>query len=653
MAKLSPEELSIILAHLLAKPTQERPSVYGPVARSWQSVVEAFPFGNITIKSKEIHNLARFFSGSGRHRRCLLRQLNYNIGLPIHGGSREDHATNERAFGSTIRSLFNLLESWDKEYDGKQDGRDGSIPVTWRSRPRLQLHLWLSHHVDTKNADGPLDLAFDVCNSSAARRYHTLLPEFNVSQVQCVTSFGVGVTLGCAPHPATLCQIASLLPSLQSLDLTYWDPAIKRHDIRKDHRVALGNELRALSSKLPKLERLCIRWQDGLDPSNHSFACGDLQRGGVDMLCDAIRHLAENCQLKELQLENIMISPDLFRHSPSGKSSSPLMADQKPPTFPNLKRFDIKSGILGSNGKWYYTGDPASVEASEGDLILDDDDTEGDIDSDDSGDEDNSTRDRFVNGERPHYEWRTRPDPETFNPLIQDLTDTMLKRMPSLQWARLEIGYGLDEFVGITIQYCEAGQPSICPPGKRRKRPWVEDITVRRCKTWVGKGSEWDIPSDVIATWREWAGASGSVETGVWLCGSEKSSDESVAPFFAILLLFRNTILARGTVLVNRKHMSLLRLFCNRSQASRLHGERLPVQTEVPILVHGLDFRIFLACKVRRNNTYARRTYLMTFYVFVVQGAFCSWTSTSQPMTLLYPAPGRRLCHPPDYAISG
>lgn len=513
MDKLSPEVLSIILAHLLAKPTQERPSAYATVARSWQYVVEAFSFANITIKSKELETLTRIFSGPGRHRRDLLRQLNYNIGLPTHGDSRNDHATNEGAFGSAVQSCFDLLESWDKGYDGDHDGQDGTI--TRRSCPNMQLHLWLSHDVDTKNADGPVDHAFDVCHSSAARRYHTLLPEFNVPQVQCVTSLGIGVTLGRAPHPATLCQIAALLPSLESLDLTYWDPAVKRHDMRKEHRVALGTGLRALSSKLPKLERLCIRRQDGVDPSNHSFACGDLQEDGVDTLCNAIRHLAETCPLKELQLENIMISPDLFRHSPSGITLP--SAEPESPTFPDLRRLDIKSGILAPSGKWYYTGDPASVEAFEGDDILDDDDdTEEDVDSEDSGDEDNSTRDRFVNGERPHHEWRRRPDPDTFDPLIQDLTDAVLKRMPSLQCARLEIGCGLDEFVGIIIQCCEAGQPFVSPPGKRRKRPWVEDVTVRRCKAWVGRGSVWDVPSDVMVTWREWAGAPGLVETGVW-----------------------------------------------------------------------------------------------------------------------------------------
>lgn len=515
MESLSPEVLTIILTHLLAKPTQERPSAYSTVVRSWQCTVEAFSFANITIKSKELEHLNRIFSGSGRHRRCLLRQLNYEIGLPTYGDSPGDHATNEHIFGFALQSLFNLFESWDKD-DGnnRNQDRDGGS-ITWRRRPHLELHLWLSHDIDTKNVNGPMDHAFDLYNSSAARRYHTLLPKFDIPQVQWVRSLRIGATLGRAPHPITLCRIASLLPSLESLDLTYWDPAVKRHDLRKEHRVVLGNGLKALSSKLPMLERLCVRRQDGVDPSNHSFACGDLREDGVDPLCDGIRHLMEICHLKELQLENIMISPDLFRRSPC--STSLTIADQEAPAFLNLRYLDIKSGILAPSGRWYYTGDPASVEASEGDFILnDDDDTKEDKDIDKSDDEDNLMRDRFVNGERPHREWRTRPDPETFDPLIRDLTGEILKRMPSLQWARLEIGCGLDDFVGIIIQCCEAGQPFVHPPGKRRKRLWVEDVTLRRCRVWVGKASEWDIPSDVKAMWREWAGVSGSIETVNW-----------------------------------------------------------------------------------------------------------------------------------------
>lgn len=129
MERLSPEVLTIIFTHLLANPTQERPSTYSTVARSWQYAVEAFSFANITIKSQDLKDLTRILSGPGRHRRCLLRQLNYNIGLPTYGDSREDHVTNEHAFGSAVQSLFELVQSWDKVGgdDGNQVGQDRSI----------------------------------------------------------------------------------------------------------------------------------------------------------------------------------------------------------------------------------------------------------------------------------------------------------------------------------------------------------------------------------------------------------------------------------------------------------------------------------------------------------------------------------------------
>lgn len=187
-----------------------------------------------------------------------------------------------------------------------------------------------------------MDYAFDATNSSAARRYYTLPPHLTVlPQVERVTSLFLGGTPGRAMHPATLCQLAGSFPNLERLVLHYQDPAVKRHEMRKEHQVALGKGLKALSNKLLRLEKLCI-WRDfwKTSPENHSFACGDLQEEGVDVLCDAIRHLAQTCgQLRELDLENIMISPDLFR-----------AADQ-PPTFPHLKRLRIDCGIVAPSGK--------------------------------------------------------------------------------------------------------------------------------------------------------------------------------------------------------------------------------------------------------------------------------------------------------------
>lgn len=473
--------------------------------------MEAHTFASITARSKELSTLAGLFSGPGRHRRSLLRQLHYNVGLPTHGDLRRDHATNERAFGAAVKSLFDLLGSWDRDVD--DEGASGVL-----GRASLELNLWLSYDVNTDAADGPVDHAFDVCNSSAARRYHTLRPpDLILPPVQRVTRFRVHASLGRAPHPATLCRLAGHFPLLESLDLTYWDPAVKRHEVRREHRVALGEGLRALSGTLLRLERLCIRRQDGADPCNHSFACGDLREDGVDVLCDAIRHLAQARHLRELQLENIIVPPDLFRSSPSSTNGGTPDADHQSSIFPGLRRLDIKCGILAPSGEWYYTGDPAAVEAdAEGDLVLDDDDDDDDSESDDnssgSGDEDSSTRDRFVNGERPHHEWRTRPDPETFDALVRDMTDAVLGQMPSLEWAQLDTGSNLTGCVGIIIQCCVAGQPFVSPPGKNRNRPWVEDTTVRRCKAWVGEESEWDVPPDVTAKWRGWAGASGSVE---------------------------------------------------------------------------------------------------------------------------------------------
>lgn len=287
-----------------------------------------------------------------------------------------------------------MFASWDR--DDQANGTE--------SRPSLELCIWLTYDINTARTYDLVDYAFDATNSSAARRYYTLPPHLTVvPQVERVTSLYLGGTPGRAMHPATLCQLAASFPNLEGLVLHYQDPAVKRHEMRKEHQVAIGKGLKALSNKLPRLEKLCI-WRDfwKTSPEDHSFACGDLQEEGV-----AIRHLAQTCgQLRELDLENIMISPDLFR-----------AADQ-PPTFPHLERLRIDCGIVAPSGKWYYTGDPAAVEAAEEDSVFDDDD---------SDDENNAVRDRFVNGERPRHEWRTRPDPDTFDALVRDMTTAMLK----------------------------------------------------------------------------------------------------------------------------------------------------------------------------------------------------------------------------------
>lgn len=520
MDNLSPEIISLIANHLLAKPkgshptgprpsTSPRPSDYACISRRWQAAAEPHSFAEIRLSSTELPALAALFS-SRPHRRALLRRLACVVCLPTHGDSRADHARNLEAFGSSTRGLLDLLARWEAAPGDRGGAGSG----------RLSLHLGFAWDVDS-DADGPVDQNFDVCKSSSARRYLTLEGGIGgqgvgLPSVQRVKDFRVEVSLGLAPHPATMCQLAGLFPSLEGLDLEYRDPAIKRHEMRQEHRVALGDGLRELTERLPKLKRLCIRRQGATDPWNHSFASRSLEEGGVDILCDSVRQVVEAGTLTELVLVDVLLSPDLFRDPRRGDKGSVT-------SFPSLRRFDIKVGILAPSGEWYYTGDPAAVEA--GSSTLDDMESEDEEDSDGGGsddgdsddgdsddDEDNTERDAIVNGERPHHPWRTRLNTETFDPLVKSLSEAVLRGMPSLEWGSLEIGTDQDTPVGVIMQCCAAGQAFVQAPGRIE----TDDISVRRWKTCVGFGTEWQVPEDVTALWEEWVGDEGNVEMSSW-----------------------------------------------------------------------------------------------------------------------------------------
>ncbi|KAK7735531.1 hypothetical protein SLS53_007444 [Cytospora paraplurivora] len=426
MEKLSPEILSLIASHLFEQPRWARfradsssppRAPYACISRTWQAAVEPYTFAQISLKSSELPEFAATFS-SAPYRRLLLRRLSYGVCLPTHGDSRADHARNSQAFGSSMRGLMDLLADWERALDD-EDGFRSS---------RLELSLGFAWDIDN-DADGPVDHHFNVCNSSAARRYLTLEDGnecgfVSLAAVRRVTGFKVGVSLGLAPHPETMCRLAGFFPNLEGLDLEYRDPAIKRREMRQEHRLALAKGLDDLRVRLPRLRNLCIRRQGATDPWDHGFANQDLEVDGVDPLCDSVRQIIEAGTLTELELVDVLLSPDLFRDRRN-------CLDNTCASFPALKRFMIKVGILAPSGEWYYTGDSAAVEA--GSLVPDDiglEDEESDEDNSDeegSGDEDNTERDAVVNGERPYHPWRTRPDSETFDPLVKCMAKAVLR----------------------------------------------------------------------------------------------------------------------------------------------------------------------------------------------------------------------------------
>ncbi|ROW00453.1 hypothetical protein VPNG_07928 [Cytospora leucostoma] len=515
MEKLSPEILSLIAGHLFEQPrrapfradssqasTPRAP--YACISRKWQAAVEPYIFAQISLKSSELPTFAAAFSSSP-YRRLLLRRIAYDVCLHTHGDSRADHARNSEAFGSSMRGLMELLADWERALDGQDESHLG----------KLELSLGFVWDIDS-DADGPVDHNFNVCKSSAARRYLTLdngdeNGSSSLPTVRRVTAFKVDVSLGLAPHPGTMCRLAGLFPNLEGLDLEYRDPAIKRREMRQEHRVALARGLDDLRVRLPRLKRVCIRRQGATDPWDHGFANQDLEVDGVDPLCDSVRQIIEAGTLTELELVDVLLSPDLFRDRRGGPDNACAY-------FSALRRFMIKVGILAPSGKWYYTGDPAAVEAGSldpDDVDLDDEDSDSDdSDDEDSGDEDNTDRDAVVNGERPYHPWRTRPDTETFDPLVKSMAEAVLWGMPSLEWGCLEVGTDQDTAVGVIIQCCAAGQAFVQPPDRSGSYPGEKQA--RRWKAWVGLDTSWHVPEDIMAVWKEWIGEEGKIEKATW-----------------------------------------------------------------------------------------------------------------------------------------
>ncbi|KAI2466184.1 hypothetical protein F4781DRAFT_406595 [Annulohypoxylon bovei var. microspora] len=484
MDHLSAEIMALIAAHLCTVPRTPFPipgaprishAPYAVLSRRWQSAVEPWTFSSIKLRDTELDTFATIFAVS--HRRTLLRRLNYNVSLPTHGDSRHGFTQNQAALKNSILKLLNVLKGWDNV------------------DARLELQVVVEWDIDT--SQGPIDLHFNVLNSSSSRRY-LMLDAAELPTVQCVASLYIAASPGRALHPTTMCQLAGTLPHLEKLKLEVLDPVNKRRQMRKDHRLALAAGLTTLN--LPKLTHLSIHRKTTSDVYNHSFECGDLE-DGFDALNDALRKLSQTAPLTDLVLTGALISPDLFRSRRTTNLDSS--------TWPTLRNFSVKAEIIAPSGLWYYTGDPDAVEPAAGS----DEDEDEDEDDESSNSDDNVDRDAVANGVRPSHVWRTRPDPDLFNTLVEDMAGAVL-RMPQLRTGTLDIGTRYSEPVDIILKCAEA----TCAFDDRPDLQWDSDQekTTPRWHAWVGDATEWEVPEDVRALWTEWLGDSGKSAVGRW-----------------------------------------------------------------------------------------------------------------------------------------
>lgn len=529
MDKLSPEILSLIVGHLYAVPRGEfeadDPATRGPytISRNWQCAVEAHTLADIEVRSTELPAFACVFSD--RRRQALLRRIRYVVWLPAHVDSPWDIENNLAALGRAVHGLWGLLAAWEQA---------AHHDVAW---PSLDIQIRYTWDVGAPATDGAAEAPTDRRGRSWPARLFLQLPSDCIGalpRVRRVTGFQVNLDT----HPTTICQIAAAFPRLRSLSLPFPDAVVRRRGRRQEHRLALAIGLRELRKRLPRLERLKIVRMGGWEPTNHSFDCQNFEDDeGVDVLCESIRQLAEAGRLTHLEVSDLLISPDLFRNRRRACAGLP------DPPWSGMRTLIIRDQILSPSGRWYYTGDPttAAESPSPGQIssLYGDSDDDGDDDDDNNNDsndnhdnnelnddddeidlgmseisDDNTERDAAANGERPVHLWRTMPDPDTFDPLITDMTDAVLHRMPGLESFCLDIGDCLREGVGLTIQCAAAGHSF----AERFNKPedTKEDKSVRRHKVWLGNDTEWEVPTKVKRMWKEWVGDRGKVSWTRW-----------------------------------------------------------------------------------------------------------------------------------------
>ncbi|KAK5658192.1 hypothetical protein OQA88_2165 [Cercophora sp. LCS_1] len=378
-------------------------------------------------------------------------------------------------------------------------------------------------------------------------RYLRLLSH-ELPTVQCITDLdGPVMDYVTRIHPTSICQILTALPNLQSLTLKLKQPSRRVCPLRKKHRLALADGLRTLS--LPRLQTLRLALGD-CDPKNHSFvACkhgnAEASPGQIDPLSDALRIFTQSCPLlKEVALSDGQFSSALFH--------DPRTAANVTHTWPALESLTItmRGNLLAPNSAWYFTGEEQQPQdevtphnegykfANSGAPLrlrivrhfsgvtsnLDDGESDLGLDLQDPAEE----LDKFV-GDAPLNEWRTRPDPVVFDPLVRSMMEAVNHSMPKLRSLRFEIASNCDAVpsTGVRIVCLDTGantkmSPDVEEKGEARgegKKEMVAEASAnghRRCHIWLGHDTRWAMPSGVAGSCKEWVGEKGTVLLEEW-----------------------------------------------------------------------------------------------------------------------------------------
>jgi len=501
MDKLSPELISLVIDNL---GSETRLAPYATISRTWQREIERRSFTYLRVTSDNVPTFKSAFSHPNQYRRASVRSIEFEVCLQYRGETRPDYKRNQAAFRDEITSILQELGQWEED-EAASRRETGSKTSTFGD---VQLLLKFKWHLSA------LDASFDPERSPAWLRYFELCKDDldRIPQsITSVTSFIVRGSTGKALHPTTSCQLASRMPRLEQFDVTYCDPPFSRFDLRKAHHTAMAEGLTLLTrSQLPHLKQLAVRRYGASSPGNHSVSCPDFTDGGVDELCESIRHLVQEKGVQELDLERMLLSSDLFYDRRRQTSQMPEPSQ----LWPSLRTLSIYGGIVNASGAWLFTGRQQDAEQwyenPYDDAIVFD--GPSDSDSDDGGeseDDDCNVGYPFSNGEAPQHYWRTRPDHETFDTIVRDLAGAVL-RMSALQGASLYVRRDVED--GILVRYSGPEQPFFEMDSTEDFREIEKDPEKRRVKVLVPEDTEWEPPSDIVDALRKWAGDDGEVQ---------------------------------------------------------------------------------------------------------------------------------------------
>ncbi|KAK8070637.1 hypothetical protein PG997_010840 [Apiospora hydei] len=481
MDKLSFEVVSLILDELQGPDGKSKLAPYSTISRQWQAAVERRTFASLTVE-----DLGQFQAviSSSPFRLPALRDLRFNVGLPTDSESRASYHRTQSAVLSTITSLLNQLRTWEKKTKDKTRFTDDSLgPISLR----LQLQPRAGPDRISRSMTAVLErqLEFQQKDLDALAKLH------------CVSRLKVSSDGNQYLHPFTSCQLATRFSALQSLYLVYMDMESKQSPLRKTIRSSLADGINSLG-QLPHLTKLTILRGNGEPPSNHSYEnlCLEVedQKGiTVDLLCEAIRKLAQKGCLVELGLIDELISPDLFRDRRQRSAMNHDDARERQEEWPSLQRLEILASMVAPSGMWYYTGNKDDVEP-------------------------NIYGFNGWNDHDPLHEWRTSPSSEGFDPLAIDLA-AEVRRMPRLRSCCFRISLEADHVDHIIELECvEAGEKFEVAYASQENN---EYMPVRRWRV-TNTNTNWKVPNEFNAICADWVGPDGEVE--VWYDGHRLES---------------------------------------------------------------------------------------------------------------------------------